>query len=77
MSISTARKRARGRHALGSAGITSLSEIELRYLRSNVRFLLGLRAKQPSRYFTGGGIIREKRAKLIEDLALTFTVKDY
>lgn len=76
--ITLARKKARGRHALGPpTGITSLNEIELRFLRSHVRFLLGLRARRPSRYFTGGDIIREERARLIDDLAQTFVVKEY
>lgn len=75
--IATARKKARGRNALGSAGIASLDERELRYLRAHVRYLLGLRSTRPSRYFNWGGIVSEKRAALIEELAHTFIMQEY
>jgi hypothetical protein len=55
----------------------TLSYDETRYLRKEVRLLLGLRKSPVPRDMGNGVIIPAKRAIELRELAITFTQKEY
>lgn len=52
-----------------------LSEADVRYLRSYVRYLLSRRDSMPTRYYVRNGVVKyipEARAEMLRTLAATF-----
>jgi hypothetical protein len=54
----------------------NLTRAETRYLRKEVRKILGFRRTNPPRD-TNGVVIPKERAEFLRSLAVTFTQKDY